>query len=100
VPNSSERISPAEQTLREIAHERILVLDGAMGTMIQARRRALSMSGAFARNMLGSPPRMPGASKASSGSHLPTRAPMPLKLDWSGSYRPPPRYLAGQCRRR
>jgi len=36
VPNSSERISPAEQTLREIAHERILVLDGAMGTMIQA----------------------------------------------------------------
>ena len=36
MPNSSERISPAEQTLREIAHERILVLDGAMGTMIQA----------------------------------------------------------------
>ena len=32
----AERISPAEQTLREIAHERILVLDGAMGTMIQA----------------------------------------------------------------
>src|SRR5438105_7641818 len=28
--------SPAEQTLRRIAAERILVLDGAMGTMIQA----------------------------------------------------------------
>src|SRR3974390_2571144 len=32
----SERMSPAEQTLRELARERILVLDGAMGTMIQA----------------------------------------------------------------
>src|SRR5262245_49404541 len=29
-------MSPAEQTLRRIAAERILVLDGAMGTMIQA----------------------------------------------------------------
>src|SRR5438105_14626037 len=27
--------SPAEQTLRRLAAERILVLDGAMGTMIQ-----------------------------------------------------------------
>jgi 5-methyltetrahydrofolate--homocysteine methyltransferase len=31
-----ERMSPVEQTLRELAAERILVLDGAMGTMIQA----------------------------------------------------------------
>src|SRR5947209_4107784 len=30
------RRSPAEQTLRRLAAERILVLDGAMGTMIQA----------------------------------------------------------------
>ncbi len=29
-------ISPSEQTLRRVAAERILVLDGAMGTMIQA----------------------------------------------------------------
>src|SRR3954449_9921019 len=29
-------ISPTEQTLRRVAAERILVLDGAMGTMIQA----------------------------------------------------------------
>src|SRR5262249_51349934 len=29
-------MSPAEQSLRRIASERILVLDGAMGTMIQA----------------------------------------------------------------
>ena len=29
-------MSPAEQTLRRVAAERILVLDGAMGTMIQA----------------------------------------------------------------
>src|SRR5215475_3888108 len=30
--------SPAESTLRRLAAERILVLDGAMGTMIQALR--------------------------------------------------------------
>ena len=35
VPNSTYR-SPAEQSLRRLAAERILVLDGAMGTMIQA----------------------------------------------------------------
>src|SRR3989442_15177324 len=29
------KTSPAEQTLRRVARERILVLDGAMGTMIQ-----------------------------------------------------------------
>jgi 5-methyltetrahydrofolate--homocysteine methyltransferase len=32
---TSKVISPAEETLRQIARERILVLDGAMGTMIQ-----------------------------------------------------------------
>ena len=32
----STPMSPAEQTLRRLAPERILVLDGAMGTMIQA----------------------------------------------------------------
>src|SRR3954471_9690245 len=31
----TERISPTEQLLRTLANERILVLDGAMGTMIQ-----------------------------------------------------------------
>ena len=31
-------LSPSEQTLRRLAAERILVLDGAMGTMIQALR--------------------------------------------------------------
>src|SRR4029077_103048 len=34
--NPSTRISPAEQQLRALARERILVLDGAMGTMIQS----------------------------------------------------------------
>src|SRR6202035_5516812 len=33
--NSSAKISPVEQRLRALARERILVLDGAMGTMIQ-----------------------------------------------------------------
>src|SRR6516225_10663860 len=32
----SQRMSGAERLLRELARERILVLDGAMGTMIQA----------------------------------------------------------------
>src|SRR5271166_1457537 len=32
----SDRMSPTEQLLRRLASERILVLDGAMGTMIQA----------------------------------------------------------------
>ena len=31
-------ISPVEAKLRELAAQRILVLDGAMGTMIQALR--------------------------------------------------------------
>ncbi|MGH6621368.1 MAG: methionine synthase, partial [Alphaproteobacteria bacterium] len=35
---ASIAISPTEQTLRRLAAERILVLDGAMGTMIQAHR--------------------------------------------------------------
>src|SRR6201994_3312265 len=34
--NSSVKISPIEQQLRALARERILVLDGAMGTMIQS----------------------------------------------------------------
>src|SRR5215471_4937628 len=34
--NSSSKTSPVEQRLRALARERILVLDGAMGTMIQA----------------------------------------------------------------
>src|SRR5579862_1291060 len=34
----SKRASPVETTLRRLAAERILVLDGAMGTMIQALR--------------------------------------------------------------
>src|ERR1700689_3723753 len=34
----TRRISPIEATLRRQAAERILVLDGAMGTMIQALR--------------------------------------------------------------
>jgi 5-methyltetrahydrofolate--homocysteine methyltransferase len=34
--NTSANISSIEQTLRALARERILVLDGAMGTMIQA----------------------------------------------------------------
>ena len=36
VRNTAARISKAEETLRRLAAERILVLDGAMGTMIQA----------------------------------------------------------------
>jgi 5-methyltetrahydrofolate--homocysteine methyltransferase len=32
----SAQISPVEQQLRALARERILVLDGAMGTMIQS----------------------------------------------------------------
>jgi 5-methyltetrahydrofolate--homocysteine methyltransferase len=35
VPNTATSVSKTEQTLRRIARERILVLDGAMGTMIQ-----------------------------------------------------------------
>ena len=34
--NGKRETSPTEQTLRRLAAERILVLDGAMGTMIQA----------------------------------------------------------------
>ena len=34
--NGKREISPTAQTLRRLAAERILVLDGAMGTMIQA----------------------------------------------------------------
>src|SRR5207302_8735991 len=34
--DSESKFSPAEQALRRLAAERILVLDGAMGTMIQA----------------------------------------------------------------
>ena len=33
---SASKKSPTETTLRRLAAERILVLDGAMGTMIQA----------------------------------------------------------------
>ena len=33
--SNKQAVSPAEQTLRRLAAERILVLDGAMGTMIQ-----------------------------------------------------------------
>src|SRR6201985_1866834 len=33
---SSQKTSPIEQKLRALARERILVLDGAMGTMIQS----------------------------------------------------------------
>ena len=36
VSASSAEMSPAEVELRRLAAERILVLDGAMGTMIQA----------------------------------------------------------------
>src|ERR1700754_3360340 len=35
VPNMNSSASKTEQTLRRVARERILVLDGAMGTMIQ-----------------------------------------------------------------
>src|SRR6266850_902124 len=35
-PKLKSVVFPAEQTLRRVARERILVLDGAMGTMIQA----------------------------------------------------------------
>ncbi len=35
VPNTNSSVSKTEQTLRRVARERILVLDGAMGTMIQ-----------------------------------------------------------------
>src|SRR6266699_3127403 len=35
VPNTNSSVSPTEQRLRRLAAERILVLDGAMGTMIQ-----------------------------------------------------------------
>src|SRR5438445_10813631 len=35
-PKPKSVVFPAEQTLRRVARERILVLDGAMGTMIQA----------------------------------------------------------------
>src|SRR6478672_11311718 len=35
VPNTASSVSKTEQTLRRLASERILVLDGAMGTMIQ-----------------------------------------------------------------
>src|SRR6266700_3486460 len=35
-PKPKSGVFPAEQTLRRVAAERILVLDGAMGTMIQA----------------------------------------------------------------
>src|SRR6266700_2915530 len=34
-PKPKSVVFPAEQTLRRVARERILVLDGAMGTMIQ-----------------------------------------------------------------
>ena len=34
--DASSTVSPTEQTLRRVAAERILVLDGAMGTMIQS----------------------------------------------------------------
>src|ERR1700716_4542152 len=35
VPNTNSSVSATEQQLRRLAAERILVLDGAMGTMIQ-----------------------------------------------------------------
>src|SRR3982075_1126349 len=35
VPNTNSSVSKTEETLRRVARERILVLDGAMGTMIQ-----------------------------------------------------------------
>src|SRR6195256_6138778 len=35
VANTNSSVSKTEQTLRRVARERILVLDGAMGTMIQ-----------------------------------------------------------------
>ena len=35
VPNTNSSVSKTEQTLHRVARERILVLDGAMGTMIQ-----------------------------------------------------------------
>ena len=34
-PKPKPVVTPTEQTLRRVARERILVLDGAMGTMIQ-----------------------------------------------------------------